>query len=401
MTSEAAVEELRSTLPRVRKLALRPHQKVELLAGYLIPHFLYPLAMGPVGTTRLKELDRDVRMAVKDYLHLSASTADGLIYTAKRDGGLGFPRLEPLVTATTLRAGWKFLNSKDPVMATLGPSSKVENRMKTLAHAAHLGWPINNLAEITKYRARFKAAEQKAWESLPSQGKGVAAYRNYRVGNNWLYRPQLLKPCRYISALRLRANIAGNKVSIYRTTKTGDVLCRQCGVQPETMGHILGQCTSTKTCRIKRHNEIRDLIETRVAARAGVCKEMRLQDPQGRRLQPDLVLVADVTVCHEDGDLLTRGKLGKLSKYASLKPTLMEKFNAGNFAVIPIVVGTRGAMPKETIDALKTLGIEDKSTLTTISMIALRSLIEMYHAFLDYDRFEKLNRDVPRIPRLR
>lgn len=54
--------------------------------------------------------------------------------------------------------------------------------------------------------------------------------------------------------------------------------------------------------------------------------------------------------------------------------------------MVPIVIGNRGAMPKGTIEALKTIGIEDTRTLTTLSMIALRSSIEIYHAFLDYDK---------------
>lgn len=169
--------------------------------------------------------------------------------------------------------------------------------------------------------------------------------------------------------------------------------CRQCKVQPETLGHILGQCTSTKASRISRHNEIRDVIESRVATRVEVCKDMRIQDPDGNRLQPDLVmhdggrvLVVDITVCHEDGDLLARSKQEKIIKYAALKIPLLEKFGGDSFTVVPIVIGTRGSMPKDTIEGLKTLGIEDRSTLTTISMIALRSSIEIYHTFLDYDR---------------
>jgi hypothetical protein len=30
----------------------------------------------------------------------------------------------------------------------------------------------------------------------------------------------------------------------------------------ETLGHILGQCTHTKSARIRRHDEIKDFIET-------------------------------------------------------------------------------------------------------------------------------------------
>jgi len=42
-------------------------------------------------------------------------------------------------------------------------------------------------------------------------------------------------------------------------------------------------------------------------------------------------------------------------------------------------------MPKATIASLSDLGISDRSSLITISLLALRSSIEMYLAFLDYD----------------
>lgn len=138
VTCEEAVKELRDSLPRVKRLALRAHQKIELLAGYLIPHFLYPLAMAPICATQLKVLDRDIRVTVKECLHLPLSTADGFLYTRKKDGGLGFPRLETLVTATALKAGWNFINNDDPIMTTLGPQSGIENKVKKPAHSAHL-----------------------------------------------------------------------------------------------------------------------------------------------------------------------------------------------------------------------------------------------------------------------
>lgn len=388
--NDNAISKLRKSLPKIKKLALRPHQKVDLLAGYVIPHFL---TMTPISITCLQTLDRELRVAVKEYLHLPLSTADGLLYTKKRDGGLGFPRIETLVIATTLKAGWSFINNQDPIIQALSPQSDLEIRMKKHAYAAHLGWPIKSIAEINKYKSKKRVEEQVAWESLPSQGKGVSAYKDDRVGNCWLYKPNLLKPGRYISALRLRANVAGNKVSLNRATKTGDIFCRQCKVLPETLGHILGLCIHTKEQRIHRHNEIRDVLESRLAERAEVFKEMTLEDPDKRRLQPDLVihdqgrvLVADVTICHEDGGLLTRGKEEKLTKYGTLKDTLLKKFRGESFLVLPIVIGTRGTMPKDTISALKILGIEDRGTLTTLSLIALRSSVEMYHTFLDYDK---------------
>lgn len=42
-------------------------------------------------------------------------------------------------------------------------------------------------------------------------------------------------------------------------------------------------------------------------------------------------------------------------------------------------------MPKETVAALAELGIKDRSSLLTILLMALRSSIEIYHMFMDYD----------------
>jgi len=49
------------------------------------------------------------------------------------------------------------------------------------------------------------------------------------------------------------------------------------------------------------------------------------------------------------------------------------------------VVGTRGTMPKETIEALQGIKISDPMTFLTISLIALRSSVNTYHTFIDYD----------------
>jgi hypothetical protein len=58
---------------------------------------------------------------------------------------------------------------------------------------------------------------------------------------------------------------------------------------------------------------------------------------------------------------------------------------AGSGKVLPVVVGTSGAMPKETVEVLKQLKIIDRKTLLTMSLIALRSSIIIYHTFMDYD----------------
>lgn len=73
-----------------------------------------------------------------------------------------------------------------------------------------------------------------------------------------------------------------------------------------------------------------------------------------------------ITVCHEDGDYLAQGRMAKVRKYTPLLPLLQKRVGVADGEVLPIVVGTRGAMPKETVKALRKLRITDRSTLITI-----------------------------------
>jgi hypothetical protein len=71
------------------------------------------------------------------------------------------------------------------------------------------------------------------------------------------------------------------------------------------MAHILGQCTHTKAKRIRRHNDICDFVQQRIAVtnpQARIIKEELFATRRGN-LKPDLVVidkervhVLDVTV---------------------------------------------------------------------------------------------------------
>jgi len=149
----------------------------------------------------------------------------------------------------------------------------------------------------------------------------------------------------------------------------------------------------TKTERIRRHNEIRDFISKKLATNAQfqVIEEASIETPSGT-LKPDLVAihrervqVIDVTVRHEDIGYLEEGHNSKIRKYKPLIPTLARQLQQEPGRVLPIVIGTRGALPKSTILSLEDLGITDRGSLNTLTLLALRNSIEIYHAFVEYD----------------
>jgi hypothetical protein len=150
----------------------------------------------------------------------------------------------------------------------------------------------------------------------------------------------------------------------------------------------------TKTQRIHRHDEIRNFIAKKLAnngQKFTVIEEAAVPTPSGT-LKPDLVvinqgrvLVIDITVRHEDTGYLEEGRASKIRKHKPLLPLLAEQHHAEPGWVLPIVVGTRGAIPKATIASLQDLDITDSGSYITLALLALRNSIEIYHNFMEYN----------------
>ena len=121
-----------------------------------------------------------------------------------------------------------------------------------------------------------------------------------------------------------------------------------------------------------------------------VIEEAIIPTPTGN-LKPDLVVISqgrvhvvDVTVRHKDTGYLDEGHRSKVEKYTPLLG-MLAKLEVERGQVLSIVVGTRGSMPKATLESLREMKIDDRGSYVTISLLALRHSIEIYHTFLDYN----------------
>jgi hypothetical protein len=324
-----------------------------------------------------------IRDQVKDILHLPPSTPNGLLYCGKKDGGLG----------TALKHGIQAQRTDDQALRAVLQATNFDVRLERMAKSIRLPWPCLNLRQINAYKKRKKAEELQLWKQIPSKGKGVESFVDDKYGNCWLYDPTLLKPSRFLTALRMRSSTTSDRVSLHKAIPQATITCRKCKEKNETLAHILGQCLHTKKRRIQRHNDIRDFVSQKVATNQQyqVIEEASVDTPLGK-LKPDLVmihqervLVVDVTVRHQDKGYLEEGFNSKVQKYQPLLPLLSQQLQREPGKVVPIVIGTRGALPKATILSLEELGIKDRKSLITLTLLALRSSIEIYHAFIDYD----------------
>ena len=214
--------------------------------------------MSPPSDTVLKFLDSEVRQEIKIILHLMPSTATGFFYAPKVCGGQGLPRFEHIVKLGTLKSAIKMTNSIDPAVACL-IIDECNKWLKTMANTLRINWSAS-LKDIEKARKRLRNAHINQWAELRSQGKGVPDFSKNKTGNVWLEEHSLLKPSRFIDALRLRTTTFGTRSVLAWADKNIDVMCRRYRAQPETLGHILGLCQYTKGLRIKRHDEGKSLL---------------------------------------------------------------------------------------------------------------------------------------------
>jgi hypothetical protein len=218
------------------------------------------------------------------------------------------------------------------------------------------------------------------------------AFADDRSGNAWLYNPNLLKPSRFLTALKLRGGMTSDKVTMNKVVPQTNVKCRKCRACNKTLAHILGQCVYTKVRRIRRRDEIRDFVSKKLATMKENVQiiEEALKPTKTGNLKPDLVVVnqgkvqvVDVTVCQEDTGYLEEGHRSKLVKYTPLLDILACLMNLERGRFLPIVVGTRGSMPSTTNHSMREIIINDRGSYTNISLLALRPSIEIYHNFKD------------------
>ncbi|CAB3388376.1 Hypothetical predicted protein [Cloeon dipterum] len=382
---------LEQVLRRVGELRLKPFQKLTLINKFLIPHFVHQLVISIPSRALLRKLDTSIRAWVKEYLHLPASTSNGILYATNRDGGLGVPVLEDLVGRVALRAGVKYLLSEDPAIRAMATHSVLQGKLEKLADSLGVKWPCS-LTDLKRVRKQQKSNILRAWAAQKVQGATVDIFKGDSVGNSFLRQPSLLKPTRFKTALQFRTDTAATRASLRRAkiVKPGEDTCRKCGETQETLGHVLNKCRSMHERIIKRHDDIVKILSSESLRQDQLTTEEAMLGLTGENLKPDLIVlsqeavfVVDVTVCYEHKGFVGMARQNKIARYTELQRQLKSRFNVTHGEVIPVVIGSRGAMPAETIKGLKKIRLASKGLLKTLSLSALRGSLELYHSFMD------------------
>jgi hypothetical protein len=188
----------------------------------------------------------------------------------------------------------------------------------------------------------------------------------------------------------LRTNTFGVNVALRRADKDLPVDCRRCHEKPESLGHVLEECIAGKGMRINRHDKMVSKIETECREKELTVNREQSYSLQRGRLNPDLVvidgeraLIVDITVRFESGDSLARGAT-EVTKCHPLADYMVAEGTVREDQVLPIVVGSRGAVPNMTLKALTSLGLNKKRLGRHFATVTIRSSVEIACMHLHY-----------------
>jgi hypothetical protein len=112
--------------------------------------------------TYLNTLDQQLRQIFKGILHLPSSISTGFMYARKSDGGLGLPRLAPLVFHAHLRAGAVLAGNRDPLVQEVAATDYFQNTMYDIGAKISCPLPLS-VSDINKHKIILKARECDDW----------------------------------------------------------------------------------------------------------------------------------------------------------------------------------------------------------------------------------------------
>uniref|UniRef100_A0A3B3V1B0 Reverse transcriptase domain-containing protein n=1 Tax=Poecilia latipinna TaxID=48699 RepID=A0A3B3V1B0_9TELE len=361
------LKEIMPLLRKISKAPLKPTQKVKMLLTYGIPRVVYGADMSLVGTVGLRRVDLEIRNAVKSWLHLSPSTADGLFYSSKVDGGLGLPRLEKQIAICQVKRWCKMMQAKDAKCGN-------RKRWKVATEVEVEGSLQSSLAttDPAVIGRKWRVSEFERWCGLRCQGRGLATFARDPISNYWLGDPWGLHESDYILALQLRSSTVSTLTTLSRGRRR-NATCRACGRGWEGIIHN----------RMANHNNICRLLSI-IGRTLGweVKREMRITCPLLGTAVPDLILtkngrglVVDVAICYEvKPATLRRRAVFKVNKYDKFAPSICNTFGLTGVKTYGFVLGARGKWYEGNSEVLNEMGLPRSRKKALAKLFSLRAI---------------------------
>ena len=385
------LESLKVKIERVDKSCLKPQQRMLAMRQHIIPSLYHVLIFSKASKKSLLTFDRNIRFFVKKWCHLPKDTLNAFIHAEIKDGGLGIPNLGLRIPRMTMQRHMRLSASLDPVVQAIYTSIAGQASISRI----HKPRRMNNMEVDTK------KAEQEVWaDELYDRvyGKGLRQHRDSKMINEWVTDCSLkISGADFVRAIQVRSNTLKTPARAARgRTENGNNLCRL-DRQVANSNHIFQVCQVTHRLRVKRHDEVIDMLKSSVMKRGYVTfKEPKLQYKRTFR-KPDLIIskggkvtIIDPIICGDTADLNERrlqkevlyGEEVLLEEARRIVKTHDPGIQIKETIVLGVPISFRGSLDNFTCQFLKRLGVPRRF----LNLIIVRTLVNTYKMFQAYQR---------------
>ena len=383
---------------------LTPMQKLHALRVKVYPMLHHLLENSQSTVKQLERMNRDLRQMTKRLLFLPERAACAYLHLHRMYGGPGIPNLMLTKSKLDLKTVVTMLNldgefgvyckdlisaahSRDSIMTeinenrTAGCSNTVKDAARALRKLnQYLEVPLNlALCEDqvtlsidgTTYKDPWPTLNRvlqkqslKDLQKLPNQGRFWKTLSTTPFGTKNIYNFHT-KLCDWRQTHKARLNLIPVRAN-FTWQQQPDQTCRRCQAGRETLNHVLNNCSTHRRKIIRRHNDVRDLLEDMAPRNFSVAKEQRFGN-----LQPDLILrddtnltthIVDVKVSAECEDTFHRNEDLISTKYEPLR----RAYTISGFSthVHTLQLGCLGGIARGTTKSLFTIFRNKKAVST-------------------------------------
>ena len=372
------LETLKLKLSRIDKSCLRPQQRLMALRRHIVPSLYHVLIFSKATKGSLLTLDRSVRHFVRKWCHIPKDTLNSMIHSDIKDGGLGIPALSLRIPRMAMQRHMRLSASIDPVIQAI---------LKSEAGRASVA-RIHKTRKVNGIEVDTKQAEREVWtEEMYSRldGKGMKQHRDSNTINDWVSDCSLkISGADFVRAIQIRLNTLKTPARAARGRReNGNNLCKL-DRQVANSNHIFQVCQATHGLRIKRHDEVVDMLKSSMNRKQySTYKEPRLKYKNTFR-KPDLIItkkgkvvILDPIICSDTADLnelrlqkeILYGEEVVLEEAWSFVKTHNPGLQIKESIVHGVPMTFRGSLDNFTVRFLKRLGVPRRYLNLIMKMI--------------------------------
>ena len=391
---EAVRETVLKRVDEVLKLEASAGQLIAAINTWALGSFKYSVGIVDWSTHQLEQLDLSIRRCLAKRRIRGGRGGINYLYLPRKLGGRGLLSVRSIARASYIRLN-NYIDGKLSWLKEAFPTSRVLENIREAADAARqsVGGAETGREFATKMHTQnlnnLKTLHRAVENAIAKQPEA-----NAELSRNWLSKEQLPPAIEstYFQIKEEQVQVRHVLIRRWRVVPphlvAGRDMCRHCHQEPETLDHILSACTALSfTNYLDRHDQVARQVAKAIVEKFGVEWKaeywtkappkqfvLKRDGKEGRLLwnpkvktvdkvehnHPDLILqlpegptaFIEFTVCRDDS-VVERAKF-KEDKYRLLAEDWAKKHKR-HPVVLPIVVGTRGVIPKQTVASLAKL----------------------------------------------